>query len=232
MSDVLWSSPEPSNRDTKRIEILVGRRRSLPSTSFPLTPEVSVRGIHRTLTARDTQGMLICGMASPHQERWVVHMAPQPPHEQTAETQQLLLRVVTGPKDATVAHGRTRHYRPRSIRVLRTAIGVLGMANRAPAQNHVGELHQLHSSDVVLPGQSPVGFSRTDSAWESNASKSSPIVPPSPPLRNDSTEDSSSAAPSAPVAVERPYDPSDPDPNDNGPGSVGSRPESPPIRDR
>ncbi|KAJ5120751.1 uncharacterized protein N7515_010139 [Penicillium bovifimosum] len=54
----------------------------------------------------------------------------------------------------------------------------------------------------------------------------------SPPLRNDSTEVSSSAAPSAPVAVERPYDPSDPDPNDNGPGSLGSRPESPPIRDR
>ncbi|KAJ6049623.1 hypothetical protein N7444_006339 [Penicillium canescens] len=33
----------------------------------------------------------------------------------------------------------------------------------------------------------------------------------------------------APVAVERPYDPSDPDPIDNGGGSVDSRPESPPI---
>ncbi|KAJ5583362.1 hypothetical protein N7535_001982 [Penicillium sp. DV-2018c] len=39
----------------------------------------------------------------------------------------------------------------------------------------------------------------------------------------------SHTAPPAPVAVERPYDPSDPDPNDNGTGSVGSRPESPPI---
>ncbi|KAJ5316885.1 hypothetical protein N7508_001393 [Penicillium antarcticum] len=50
-------------------------------------------------------------------------------------------------------------------------------------------------------------------------------VPPPPPPRNDPTSD---VLP-APVAVERPYDPSDPDPIDNGCGSVDSRPESPPI---
>jgi palmitoyltransferase len=49
-------------------------------------------------------------------------------------------------------------------------------------------------------------------------------VPPPPPPRNDPASDQP-----APVAVERPYDPSDPDPIDNGGGSVDSRPESPPI---
>ncbi|OQE29061.1 hypothetical protein PENFLA_c004G04371 [Penicillium flavigenum] len=53
-------------------------------------------------------------------------------------------------------------------------------------------------------------------------------VPPPPP-RNDTTNDAPSASPPAPVAVERPYDPSDPDPVDTGAGSVDSRPESPPI---
>jgi palmitoyltransferase len=51
-------------------------------------------------------------------------------------------------------------------------------------------------------------------------------IPPPPPPRS-SSPDSQSAAP-APVAVERPYDPTDPDPIDNA-GSVDSRPESPPI---
>lgn len=53
-------------------------------------------------------------------------------------------------------------------------------------------------------------------------------VPPPPPPRSDTANDASSSSP-APVAVERPYDPSDPDPVDNGAGSVDSRPESPPI---
>lgn len=51
-------------------------------------------------------------------------------------------------------------------------------------------------------------------------------VPPPPPPRSESANDASSSP--APVAVERPYDPSDPDPVDGAP-SVDSRPESPPI---
>ncbi|KAJ5287452.1 hypothetical protein N7478_003138 [Penicillium angulare] len=51
-------------------------------------------------------------------------------------------------------------------------------------------------------------------------------VPPPPP-RSASPDDQPSSP--APVAVERPYDPSDPDPIEPGPGSVDSRPESPPI---
>jgi palmitoyltransferase len=53
-------------------------------------------------------------------------------------------------------------------------------------------------------------------------------APPPPPPRTEAANDASSAGP-APVAVERPYDPSDPDPADTGAGSVDSRPESPPI---
>ncbi|KAJ5993757.1 hypothetical protein N7451_009481 [Penicillium sp. IBT 35674x] len=52
--------------------------------------------------------------------------------------------------------------------------------------------------------------------------------PPPPPPRSTSPDDQSPSSP-APVAVERPYDPSDPDPIDNVAGSVDSRPESPPI---
>ncbi|CAG8115070.1 unnamed protein product [Penicillium olsonii] len=52
-------------------------------------------------------------------------------------------------------------------------------------------------------------------------------VPPPPPPRSEAADASSSSP--APVAVERPYDPSDPDPIDNAGGSVDSRPESPPI---
>lgn len=51
-------------------------------------------------------------------------------------------------------------------------------------------------------------------------------VPPPPPPRSETANDASSSP--APVAVERPYDPSDPDPVDGAP-SVDSRPESPPI---
>lgn len=52
-------------------------------------------------------------------------------------------------------------------------------------------------------------------------------IPPPPPPHSTST-DSRPTSP-APVAVERPYDPSDPEPIDNGTGGVDSRPESPPI---
>lgn len=55
-------------------------------------------------------------------------------------------------------------------------------------------------------------------------------VPPPPPPPRSTSPDSKPASP-APVAVERPYDPGDPDPIDNGAGSVDSRPESPPITD-
>lgn len=51
-------------------------------------------------------------------------------------------------------------------------------------------------------------------------------VPPPPPPRTSSPE--IRPASPAPVAVERPYDPTDPDPIDHA-GSVDSRPESPPI---
>ena len=54
-------------------------------------------------------------------------------------------------------------------------------------------------------------------------------VPPPPPPRSASPSDNSRPASPVPVAVERPYDPSDPDPIDGGAGSVDSRPESPPI---
>jgi palmitoyltransferase len=53
-------------------------------------------------------------------------------------------------------------------------------------------------------------------------------VPPPPPPRSDVANDASGSNP-APVAVERPYDPTDTDPVDTGAGSVDSRPESPPI---
>ncbi|KAJ5138484.1 uncharacterized protein N7515_003332 [Penicillium bovifimosum] len=63
-----------------------------------LQAEVTVRGVPRTLTARETQGMLSCGRASPRPEPWVVDGVAQPPrHEQDGNTQQLLLSVMTNP---------------------------------------------------------------------------------------------------------------------------------------
>ncbi|KAJ5136591.1 hypothetical protein N7448_005145 [Penicillium atrosanguineum] len=55
------------------------------------------------------------------------------------------------------------------------------------------------------------------------------VPPPPPPPRSTSPDDSSKPSSPVPVAVERPYDPSDPDPLEHGTGSVDSRPESPPI---
>ena len=59
------------------------------------------------------------------------------------------------------------------------------------------------------------------------------IPPPPPPpaaTRTSPPKEIEQAGPSrGPVAVERPYDPSDPDPVDTGIGSAGSGAESPPI---
>ncbi|KAJ6135066.1 hypothetical protein N7512_000226 [Penicillium capsulatum] len=55
------------------------------------------------------------------------------------------------------------------------------------------------------------------------------VPPPPPPPRTNLPGDHSKPASPVPVAVERPYDPSDPDPIDGGAGSVDSRPDSPPI---
>ncbi|KAJ5899451.1 hypothetical protein N7495_004195 [Penicillium taxi] len=55
------------------------------------------------------------------------------------------------------------------------------------------------------------------------------VPPPPPPPRSTSPSDQSRPSSPTPVAVERPYDPSDPDPIDGGVESVDSRPESPQI---